>query len=115
MKDGNRRNGQNVWFVHAICPLFQNHDADNGFWQYTYGDNSCHIIVSLRGPRKRLALPSEKLVGPRKKWTGGPAPSVMATQIDESEEEDASAVADSSVVAEGPKKEIQTRPCGPLC
>lgn len=106
-KTKRRRNGQNVWFVHAICPPFQSHEADNGFWQYTNGDNSCHITVSLQGPRKRPALPSEKLVGPRKKWTGGPAPSVMATQIDESEEEDASGVADSSVVAEGPQKKFK--------
>ena len=71
--------GQSVWLLHAICPPFQGHCVDAGFWQYTDSSNSCHISVSLQGPRQRPPLPSEKILGPRKKWTSEKTP---ATQID---------------------------------
>eukprot|EP00435_Cladocopium_sp_Y103_P075810 s59_g65.t1 len=106
-----RLNGQNTWIVHAFCP--QEHDAHDGFFQYTNGDNTCHITVSMQGPRKRPALRSEKLVGPRKKWTGAPPPNVMATQLDEdSDMEESHAVSHSAegIKAAGPSKRTKTGP-----
>ena len=74
--------------IDAICPPWQKHD-DHEFWQYTNSDNTCHITIALSGPRKRTALPIERISAPKKKWTNRTTDGELApTQIDITSEDE---------------------------
>ena len=84
------RRGQGVWLFQAICPPFQNGESDQGCWHYTNSDSTCHMSITLEGPRKRKAFLTERVTGPKKQWTENgrlPIKKVMATQIDVSDSE----------------------------
>ena len=83
-----RRQGQGIWLIEAISPPWQKHD-DQEFWQYTNSDNTCHITIALSGPRKRVALPAERIPAPQKKWTNHPTgDEVGPTQVDLTSEDE---------------------------
>lgn len=85
-----RRRGQGVWLFQAICPPFQTGDLDGGSWSYTNADGSCHMSITLEGPRKRKPFQTERLNGPRKQWTDKGHSFTRpqaATQIDSSDSE----------------------------
>ena len=57
---------------------------------YANADSTCHMSITLEGPRKRKPVQAESLNGPRKQWTdNGPSKtrSPAATQIDVSDTE----------------------------
>ena len=85
-----RRQGQTVRIFHAISPPFRSQGCDSGFWQHTNTSNSCHITISLQGPRglrKRPSLATEWVSGLKKKWTGT-APVVAPPAPQDSDLED---------------------------
>lgn len=91
-----KRGGQFIWLFRAKAAAPQK-DTQVDFWHYTDDDQTLHLHIAPEQPRKRPQVPSEQIVGPKKRWVDhAPVPSSIRPEI-------------PATVLDTPEKEAQLR------